>query len=230
MFSLILLNGGIGSRVGANQPKQLIRLNQIPIFIYTLRIADALPEISEIVLNYPEGWEEQIRELTRQYAIQKPLKFVPAGASRQESVSLMLNEVGNDDVLIHEAARPLISEDDFNVLMKHSADNVSLTLPVPFTVLLRDETGEKIGGVLDRSSLLNIQLPQKFKTADLMAAHALAAKTGKSYTEDAAMLFEAGSEVYFVHGNERNFKITTLQDVHIAEIVASGKREHLQNE
>lgn len=230
MFSLILLNGGVGSRVGVKQPKQLIRLNEIPIFIYALRVADALPSISEIVLNYPKGWEDEIRELVQKYAIQKPLIFVPAGASRQESVALMLKEVSNENVLVHEAARPLATPEDFTALIDHPSDNVTLTLPVPFTVLLREADQEKIGGVLDRSLLLNIQLPQKFKATDLSAAHALALKNGKTYTEDASMLYEAGSEVFFVNGSERNFKITSLQDVYMAEFVAKGKRERMSNE
>lgn len=232
MFSLMLLNGGIGSRVGAKMPKQLIRLNQIPMFIYTLRVADQISSISEIVLNYPEGWEEQIREIAQKYAIQKPLKFVPAGATRQDSVALMLKEISTPNVLVHEAARPLASLRDFNALIDHPEDNVGLTLPVPFTVLVCDPASDanKISGLLDRDTLLNIQLPQKFKTSDLQQAHDLAQKNNKTYTEDAAMVFAAGLDVYFEDGSEKNFKITTLQDVRMAEFVTHGIKEVFSDE
>lgn len=77
---------------------------------------------------------------------------------------------------------------------------------------------------------MNIQLPQKFKTSDLQQAHDLAQQNNKTYTEDAAMVFAAGLDVYFEDGSEKNFKITTLQDVRMAEFVTHGIKEVFTDE
>ena len=230
LLSLILLNGGIGSRVGADKPKQLIRINGIPIFIYALRIADQIEEISQVILNFPDGWEKEMKDLTQKYAIKTPLTFVEAGKTRHESVALMATHVQTEHVLIHEAARPLATLEDFSLLIDHPEDNVSLTRPIPFTVLKKEAGTDKIGGMLDRDLLLNIQLPQKFSSATLKSAHAAAASSGKIFTEDAALVFSSGATVHFLDGAEQNFKVTTLQDVYMAEYVMSGIREHMKDE
>src|SRR5690242_14277473 len=72
MYSLLLLNGGIGARAGAGQPKQLVKVNGLPILVYSLVAADAVEEITQIVLNYPEGWREQIEAIVADYAIRTP--------------------------------------------------------------------------------------------------------------------------------------------------------------
>ncbi len=230
LLSLILLNGGIGSRVGADKPKQLIRINGIPIFIYALRVADQIEEISQVILNFPPGWENEMRDLTQKYAIKTPLTFVEAGTTRHESVALMVQHVETEHMLIHEAARPLATVQDFKLLIEHPQDNVSLTRPIPFTVLKKEAGTDKIGGVLDRDLLLNIQLPQKFSTATLKSAHAAAAANGEVFTEDAALVFSSGATVHYLDGSEKNFKVTTLQDVYMAEYVMGGIKEHMKDE
>lgn len=230
LLSLILLNGGIGTRVGADKPKQLIRINGIPIFIYALRVADQIEEISQVILNCPAGWEDEMKGLTQKYAIQTPLFFVEAGKTRHESVALMVKHAQTKHVLVHEAARPQATVEDFITLIQHPEDNVSLTRPIPFTVLQKEAGTDKIGGVLDREQLLNIQLPQKFSTATLQAAHAAAASAGEVFTEDAALVHESGADVYFIDGAEQNFKVTTLQDVYMAEYIMGGIKEHMKDE
>jgi len=224
MVTLILLNGGFGVRVGADVPKQLLRLKGIPIFIYALRVADEIDEIANIVLNYPKGWGDKVKILTSQYAIKTPIVYVEAGETRQSSVRLMLDIVETPSVLIHEAARPLVSKKDFIDLMDSAADNVTQILPIPFTVLQSLEGETKVGSILDRARLLNIQLPQKFKTETLKIAHAKAQKSGEVFTEDASAVFHYGNIVEYITGSDRNFKITTKLDVQMAEFLLIGDK------
>ncbi len=221
MYTLVLLNGGLGVRVGASMPKQLLRLKGVPIFIYPLRIADEIDEITSVVMNFPKGWKDKIETIVKQYAIQTPISYVDPGKTRQASVHQMLDLVETKYTLVHEAARPLISQKDFRQLIEHKADNVTQTQAVPFTVLQKAPGKEQqIGGVLNRASLLNIQLPQKFKTATLKSAHEQAAAAGDTFTEDASAVFSYGDKVSYVTGSERNFKITAKLDVDLAEFLA----------
>lgn len=222
MITLVLLNGGVGMRVGGDIPKQLIRLRGIPIFIYSLRIADEIEAITSVIINYPKGWGEKVKMLISQYAIKTPIKYVEAGKTRQSSVRLMLEEVDTPSVLIHEAARPLVSKKDFIDLMAYSADNVTQILPIPFTILQSSENTPEIGAILDRSRLLNIQLPQKFRTETLKLAHRKAQKANDVFTEDASAVFHYGDVVEYITGSDQNFKITTKLDVQMAEFLLIG--------
>lgn len=223
MYSLVLLNGGIGSRVAAGQPKQFIRVNGIPIIVYSLVAADAVDEIDEIIVNYPEGWREDVEKLVIDYAIKKPVTYVPAGATRHESVRNLLPHCKNEHIVLHETARPLISAADIRRLIADPHDNVSFMLPIPFTVApVEPETG-KVTGSLDRDKLRNVQLPQKYRKADLAGAHDWAIREGVVFNEDGTLATVAGYDVYFIDGTDRNFKVTTPTDVRLAGFLLGGE-------
>lgn len=223
MYSLVLLNGGVGTRVSAGQPKQFIRVNGLPIIVYSLVAADAVNEIEEIVLNYPEGWLEETEKLVIDYAVKKPVTYVPAGRTRHESVRLMLPHCKQERVIVHETARPLIGAVDFRRIAADPHENVSLMLPIPFTVAPVDPESGKVTGSLDRARLRNVQLPQKFRKADLEAAHEYAGREGVVFTEDATLVAVAGYDVYFLDGDDRNFKVTTPTDVRLAGYLLGGE-------
>ncbi|GAB6936560.1 IspD/TarI family cytidylyltransferase [Isoptericola variabilis] len=225
MYSLLLLNGGVGARVAAGQPKQLIKVKGIPILVYSLVAADAVPEIDQIVLNYPEGWRDDVERIVTDYAIKTPVTYVEAGATRHESVAAMLSTATNDHVVVHESARPLVTTADFAALVAAEAENVSLMLEIPFTVAPVDPEQRKVTGYLERSTLRNVQLPQKFAKADLVDAHQKASAEGKTYTEDATLVAVAGHDVRFIDGNDRNIKVTTPTDVRLATYLLSGGEE-----
>lgn len=223
MYSLVLLNGGVGARVAAGQPKQFVKVNGIPILVYSLVAADATAEIDQIVLNYPAGWKESVEELVADYAIKTPVVYVQAGSSRHESVAAGVEACTNDHVIIHEAARPLVTATDFSTLIASDGVNVSLMLEIPFTVAPVDPETKRVTGSLDRDRLRNVQLPQKFSRADLTAAHVYAKREGVVFTEDATLLAVAGFDVSFITGSDRNLKVTTPTDVRLASFLLQGE-------
>ncbi|MGP5624936.1 IspD/TarI family cytidylyltransferase [Brachybacterium alimentarium] len=216
MYSLILLNGGIGSRTGASQPKQLLKLRGIPILVYALVSADRVEKISQIVVNYPPEWREQIEEVLQAYAISTPVTLVEAGHSRHASVAAMLPHCTNDDVIIHESARPLVRESDFRGLIESKHKNVSLMSEISFTVAPVDPETSEVTGSLDRARLRNVQLPQKFSKADLEASHERAVREDIEFTEDATLVADSGFPVHFIDGSDENFKVTTNTDLKTA--------------
>jgi 2-C-methyl-D-erythritol 4-phosphate cytidylyltransferase len=223
---MVLLNGGLGSRVAAGRPKQLLRVNGIPILVYSLVAADAVEEITQIVLNYPHGWRDEVEKVVNDYAIRTPITYVPAGRTRHESVALMLSHCRHDHVLIHESARPLVTANDFEKLIASEHDEVGYLLPIPFTVAPVDPAARRITGSLDRSRLGNVQLPQKFRKATLVAAHRYAADNGLVFTEDATLCAVAGFDIRFLDGTELNFKVTTNTDVQLAGFLVGRVTDH----
>ncbi len=227
MYSLMLLNGGIGSRVAAGRPKQFIDVAGRPIIVYSLVAADAVPEIDQIVLNYPEGFREEIERLVTDYAVQTPVSYVPAGASRHESVAAMLPVCHNDRVLIHESARPMVTAADFKQLVTDPRENVSLMLPIPFTVAPVDPSASLVTGSLERDRLRNVQLPQKFLKDDLTDAHEQARAQNLVFTEDATLCAVTGHKVHFVDGQDTNIKVTTPTDVKLAGFLLGGDDDNV---
>lgn len=216
MHSLLLLNGGVGTRVGADQPKQFLKINGIPILVYSLTAVDKIGEIGEIVMNYPDGWKDSVEKLIVDYAIKTPVKLVEAGDSRHASVAALLPHCQYDSVIIHEAARPLVVRADFEDLIASPEENISLMLEIPFTVAPVDPESRLVTGSLERNKLRNVQLPQKFKKTDLADAHARAAESGAVFTEDATLVATSGYRVAFIPGRDENFKVTTPTDIRLA--------------
>ncbi|MGH3715571.1 MAG: IspD/TarI family cytidylyltransferase [Micromonosporaceae bacterium] len=218
MFSLVLANGGTGTRIDAGQPKQFVSVHGKPIMAYSLLAIEAVAEIDEVVLNYPEGWREETERLVAAH-LTKPVTYVPPGGSRQESIRALLAHCRGEHILLHETARPMVSAEDFRALIAAPHDNIGYLLPIPFTVVHVDPDARQVTGALDRSKLRNVQLPQRFRKADLIEGHEYAAREGIVATEDGTLVVLAGFEMFYLDGADRNIKVTTPTDVRIAELM-----------
>ena len=222
-FSLIYLSGGVGKRADVGMPKQFHRVNGIPMVIYGLLAVNQIDEIDEIVINYPEGYLNDLKHMVEAYAINKKIVYVAAGKTRQSSVYAMVRECSNNNLMIHEAARPVVTETDFRELIESQFRNVSFVEEIPFTVAVVNPLDSKISKWLDRDTLRNIQLPQKFEKATLMLGHENALKANTVYTEDATMCLECTNEpVYFLNGRPTNIKVTTQDQFIIADLFLGG--------
>lgn len=222
-YSLLLLNGGVGSRVKSNEPKQLIKINGVPMIVYSLVSACAVDEFDEIIVNYPVGYKDTIKDIVSDYSISKKVVFVEAGQTRQESVCKMLSHCKNNSIILHESARPLVTKEQFQKLINSEHANVGLMTKIPFTVAPVDPKNKKVTGNLDREMLRNVQLPQKFSLADLKNAHEWAMTSEKQYTEDATLCADYGLDVFFLEGSESNIKVTNPNDIRIAGFLLGDK-------
>lgn len=211
MYSLVLLAGGSGSRMKKSTPKQYLLLAGKPIIMHTIERIDRIEDFKEIIIVCTKEYQQVISDMIRKYAIKLPVRYAEAGKTRQESVKMGAELVKTDYVVIHEAARPFVSEQDFRELLEQPEDNVMYGIHIPFTVLKGHEYVEEL---LDRSELINVQLPQKFLTKDLVDSHYEAEKNQEFFTEDAGMVFKyQNAHVKILKGKEYNIKITTTMDL-----------------
>lgn len=217
----VLLSGGVGTRMGANCPKQYLLVKDKPVILYSLERFQACDFVDSIVIVANPEWFDKINEWCLKGGITKIVGFARAGDSRQASVLSGLlycarDGVDVDDVVIvHDAARPLVSVDLLERTIKglECHDACMPAIPVKDTIYYSDN-GESVSSLLDRDKLFSGQSPEAFRLSSYLDAH-----TGSSDGEIAQirgsseMAFNHGLDVSIVQGEETNFKITTPDDL-----------------
>lgn len=217
MYSVIILSGGKGTRMAMQLPKQYLLLGGKPIIMHTIERLENIDDVNEIIIVCEDEFVSSLDLMLKQYNISKKVIYAIAGKNRQESVYNGIQKVTNDDVIIHEAARPFVLTDEFKKLIESEAENVIYGYSIPFTVVKGDDM---ITSTLERSDLVNVQLPQKFKCSILKKAHDIARKENKVFTEDSSMVFELCKEkISILKGSSYNIKITEPIDLHLGEVI-----------
>lgn len=211
-FHLMIVAAGTGERMGLDTPKQYYKINSTPILRHSLNKFININSLKNIlnVIN-PE------HEALYHDAVQgvKNIDYLPGSNTRKNSVYNGLkyfSKVNQDDILlIHDAARPLVHEDDIIALLQAMENNVAATLasPIKDTLYHKDQT-------IDREGLWSIQTPQAFKIGALIEAHEKF-KDDDSFTDDAGLMRAMGHQVEIVPSQHPNIKITTQDDLKIVE-------------
>lgn len=221
-MDVILLAAGLGIRTALNYPKQFYPINGKPCLAISLELFQTMDEFDKIIITYEKDSKKNYEKLIKDYKITKAI-LTEGGTTRQDSVLLALKKVKTQKVLIHEAARPLISKEFIkNIISNENEDVVVPTIPIPFSV---SEGGEFMEKILDRNRLHNIQLPQLFKTQVLKDAHKKAKHDNYSATEDSMIAFKYGYKVKFIKGLESNIKITTPLDLLLVDNIYKGNAD-----
>ncbi|MDO5115698.1 MAG: 2-C-methyl-D-erythritol 2,4-cyclodiphosphate synthase [Synergistaceae bacterium] len=210
-WSFLIAAGGSGSRLGG-VPKQFRRLGGRAVWRWSFDLADSLRDkgkIADIVLVVPSGMEEEIAA----EAEGKELIVVPGGLTRAGSVINGLKKCSGSHVLVHDGARPFISEDLCLRLMEAAEREKVGAIPLlPSADSLKRITGAKME-CADRSIYFRTQTPQAFRKDELAAA---LAEKGEGGTDEASVWLAAGRPIVSVEGEEKNFKITTQFDWEMA--------------
>jgi 2-C-methyl-D-erythritol 4-phosphate cytidylyltransferase len=213
----ILVAAGSGSRLGGDRPKAFVGLGGRPLLAESLERLDLSDWIDAIVVAAPAGWEEPTILLAEEIVASKVASVVTGGATRAESVRNALDEVPDDAlvVLVHDAARPLVEDAVLDRLvgrLGEGFDGVVPALPLRDTVKRVD--GGAVVETVPRDDLVAVQTPQVFLAERLRAAYAgdLAGAT------DCASLVErSGGRIGVVTGDPRLVKVTTADDLALAE-------------
>ncbi len=214
--------GGSGFRpakAGLQMAKPLILLKGKPLLVYSLEVFAACPLVESIIVVVGENNLEEFKKVIAQYGFQKVSAVVVGGATRCESVSNGLNVLDEDTelVVIHDGARPLISPGVLKkaIVLCHNESAVIAAVPVKPTIKRVNPEDLSVEATLDRSLLWEAQTPQVFKKDILLKAHKEV--NDKQATDDASLLERLGEKIKIVEGEYRNIKITTSEDLIIAE-------------
>ena len=233
----LILAAGTGSRMGnADKPKQFLPIYGKPLMIHTIEAFEMHDDIDKIVVVTSEGFDDQVKVWCKQYDLGK-VKAVAIGSdSRQGSVYNGLQAVkalgakDDDIIVIHDAARPLISQNIItnNIEACKKYDAVDTVIKASDTIVASSDA-ERITNIPNRSELYQGQTPQTFKFALISEAHEKA-KAGQipNVTDDTKLVISMGKEVHLVEGSKQNFKITTFDDLMMLKaLLKIGKTEVL---
>ncbi|MDY6351715.1 MAG: 2-C-methyl-D-erythritol 4-phosphate cytidylyltransferase [Lachnospiraceae bacterium] len=216
-ISAIILAAGKGSRMGADRPKQFIEAGGKPLIAYCLIAFEKSP-VDQIVLVSGRQYMDLCSQIVERYHISKCRSITVGGACRAASVLNGINASEGDIVLIHDGARPLISQrliaDTIDAVKKYRS--VVPVIPVKDTIRMLAPDGELLPA-LDRSRLFGMQTPQAFFRDDILNAYASLESKGYDLAEitDDVMVMEkgAGIKAHPLAGDEYNRKITTPSDM-----------------
>ena len=211
--------GGSGSRLGFKTKKPFVRLSGKPILFYVLKVLESTGSVNDIIVAAEESQINRVKTLVRRSGFSKVKKVVAGGSTRYISVKNCLDIITDnpDIILIHDAARPLVSVDMINNSIKMASKYGACVTAVPMsdTIKLSDRFGF-VKKTIDRSNVFRAQTPQTFKTVLIRKAYAgLGSKIGA--TDDSSILENGKIRIKILPGSYRNIKITTREDLKIAE-------------
>jgi len=212
----IIVAGGTGTRMKANQPKQFLEVAGKPILWHTIKRFDDADHSTMIIIVLPKAYIKKWQALTKKHDLDTMHLIIPGGETRFQSVKNGLQLVHENGVVaVHDAVRPLASID---LIRKCFADAEKYGSAVP--VVPVNESLRKINGkqseVADRSSYVSVQTPQCFQSKILLKAYQQSYR--KSFTDDASVVESIGKKIHLVEGERENIKITYPADLKIAEL------------
>lgn len=209
----ILVAAGAGTRLGADRPKAFAPLAGRPLLAESLERLDLSDWIDAIVVVAPPGWEEPTILLAEELVASKVAAVVIGGETRADSVAAGLAEVPASAlvILVHDAARPLVSDEVIERVIGGLADGSAGAVPglAVSDTIKRVERGRVLETV-DRASLVAVQTPQAFVAERLRAAYA---ERGEGATDCASLVEACGGTVTVVEGDQRLLKATTSDDL-----------------
>ena len=209
----ILLCGGSGTRMGVKGNKTLLPLGGVPACVHAARTF--LSALDGLVAVVRREETETFAEVFRRYKI--PCRITPGGDSRQASVRCGLSLLPEDAeyVLIHDGARPLVDEATVRRVLEGAMAHGAAAAAVPLSdTLKRADPDGLVRQTIPREHLYRMQTPQGFRLSLIRRAHEAATET---LTDDAALVEAIGEPVYLVPGCADNIKLTTPEDVRMAE-------------
>ena len=225
MVTAVIAAGGQGTRMGAGYNKVFMKLNGSEIILHTMKAFSENPLVGEIIVVTGADDIDRVKELAHNNSINKLKCVTGGGATRRASVYNGIIHAEGDIIAVHDGARCLISQEEItNVIRdceKYGAAAVGVICKD--TLKAADDEGF-IAGTIDRSKTYQIQTPQVFERDLLIRAHIKAAEEGFEPTDDCTLIERIGGRIKITEGSYNNIKLTTPEDIPVAERIIADRR------
>ena len=227
----LIIAGGSGARMNQDIPKQFLTVNEKPVIVYTLEAFQNHGGIDEIAVVCIEGWEQMLWAYAKQFNITKLKYIIPGGDNGQSSIrngvcELEKSHSADDIVLIHDAIRPMVSDEIITDCIENTEKYGSAVTIIPCAeAMMQTEDGEVSTGSYPRDKLKRTQTPQGFRLGRICRLHRDALEAGITNSiASCTLMIEMGEQVHFCKGSEKNIKLTTVEDIDIFKALLMAKR------
>ena len=212
---------GQGKRMGAEKPKAFLPLGDRPILVHTLQKFEDCPQVDEVLPLLPPGeGMDWAGETVRRFGLKKVSRILPGGEERQDSVYRGLQALRGkaDWVIIHDGVRPFVPPELIQQVLSETRRWKAVVVALPASETIKEGSPEnEVVRTVDRRRLWMIQTPQSFEYPLILRAHEEARREGFLGTDDASLVERLGIPVKILRGSRFNFKITTPEDLVLAE-------------
>jgi len=217
----ILVGGGRGVRFGGDRPKQFLELNGTPIIVHTLRQFELSRHIDQVIVVLPAPEINVFQSLADQFNLKKISRVVAGGETRAQSVKSGLAAIEQAEVVaVHDAVRPLVTHDEIDRVMVAATESGAAILVAGVSETIKEVEDNRVARTVPRAYLRRALTPQSFHFDILKRAYEQLEQlesSGVEVTDDSFLVERLGVAVTLVEGSARNIKITTPEDLAMAE-------------
>lgn len=222
----IIVAAGNSTRMALGISKQFVLLCGIPAIARTLFAFDEANRIDSVVVVCRSEDILELEDCIQKFHIKKVMAIVPGGSTRQQSVAagILAAPCETSYFAVHDGARPVITSDEINTAVEDGIQfgASALAVPVKDTIKSVDENGF-VSSTPERSVLWAVQTPQVFERGIYLAAMQQAEKDGADYTDDCQLAEKSGTRVHLCRGEYTNLKLTTGEDIVLAETIIKNR-------
>lgn len=225
MNTAIIAAAGTGSRMASDQPKQFLQLAGTPIIFHTLGAFEQCESIQEVIVVLPAEEAAAFLTLAGKHGLRKLSRVVPGGTTRADSVKRGLNAIRPATagiVAVHDGVRPFVTVEEIEKVVAAAESGGAAILVGPVTDTIKQVGDGAVVTTLERRELRRALTPQCFRYELLRKAYEQVDVNDPSLTDESVLVEKIGARVSIVEGSSRNIKITTPQDLLIAEALLKG--------
>ena len=216
----IIAAAGAGTRMASDRPKQFLQLAGKPVIFHTLQPFEECDSINEVIVVLPAAESAGFLSLAGKYGLRKVSRVVPGGVTRADSVKrglMSIRAATAEIVAVHDGVRPFVTVEEISKTVAAARSHGAAILVAPVTDTIKQVGEQKVVETLDRAGLRRALTPQCFQYELLREAYQRADVNDPSLTDDSALVEQLGKPVMIVEGSARNLKITSAEDLLIAE-------------
>jgi 2-C-methyl-D-erythritol 4-phosphate cytidylyltransferase len=220
MNTAIIAAAGTGARMASDRPKQFLLLAGTPIIFHTLKPFEQCDRIQEVIVVLPAEDSAAFLALAGKQGLRKLSRVVPGGKTRADSVKRGLNAIRSASagiVAVHDGVRPFVTVDEIDSVMAAAEAEGAAILVAPVTDTIKQVSGGSVVQTLERQELRRALTPQCFRYELLRKAYEHADVDDTALTDESALVERIGARVTTIEGSSRNIKITTPDDLLMAE-------------
>jgi 2-C-methyl-D-erythritol 4-phosphate cytidylyltransferase len=227
MNTAIIAAAGSGNRMASDRPKQFLQLAGTPIIFHTLKPFEECDSIHEVIVVLPAEESAGFLSLAGKYGLKKLAKVVPGGVTRADSVKrglMAIRAATAEIVAVHDGVRPLVTVDEIEQTVAASSRSGAAILVARTVDTIKEVNDGWVVKTLDRQRLRHALTPQCFRYDILRRAYENVDVHDPSLTDESSLVERLGQPVTIIEGSSRNIKITTAQDMIVAEAYLKAER------